>query len=154
ARGNPSAQPVALPPGVGVGIDLDHTEDAVDGPHSEFPSNYANLDQSPPVICTGAGGEPAECAGFTAPPSVAGTTTSDWTIATHGPAFFRAEFFQIDGADGNASTSMQFLGEQNDIQTDASGNLSGAGCSAKRCTATLAANAAGAHIVMTITDIT
>jgi hypothetical protein len=154
ARGNPNALPVALPPGVGVGIDLDHTEDAADGPHDEFPANYANLDQSPPVICTGAAGEPAQCAGFTAPSSVAGTTTFDWTITTHGPAKFRAEFFQIDGADSNASTSMQFLGEQVDIATDISGNLSGAGCSATRCTATLSANAAGARIVMTITDIT
>ena len=154
ARGNPNAQPVALPAGVGVGIDLDHIENAADGPHSEFPSNYVNLDQAPPVICTGAVGEPVECAGFTAPVSVGGTTTFDWTIATHGPADFRAEFFQIDGADSNASTSMQFLGEQNDIKTDASGNLTGAGCSGKRCTATVSANAAGAHIVMTITDIT
>ncbi len=154
ARGNPNAMPVALPPGVGVGIDLDHTEDAADGPHSEFPANYANLDQSPPVICTGAAGEPSECAGFTAAASAGGTTTFDWTIATHGPAFFRAEFFQIDGTDSNALTSMQFLGEQTDIATDIAGNLSGTGCSAKRCTASVAANAAGAHIVMTITDIT
>ena len=49
---------------------------------------------------------------------------------------------------------MQFLGEQTDIATDIAGNLSGTGCSAKRCTASVAANAAGAHIVMTITDIT
>jgi Cadherin-like beta sandwich domain len=154
ARGNPNALPVALPPGIGVGIDLDHTEDATDGPHDEFPGNYVNLDQAPPVICTGAPGEPTECAGFTAPASFGGMTTFDWTIKTHGPASFRAEFFQIEGLDGNTSTSMQFLGEQADIQTDASGNLSGAGCSATRCTATVAANAAGAHIVMTITDIT
>src|SRR5262249_1398590 len=56
ARGNPAAMPNPLPAGMGVGVDLDHTANASDGPHSEFPSNYANLDQAPPVICTGAAG--------------------------------------------------------------------------------------------------
>ena len=154
ARGNPNAQPVALPAGMGIGLDLDHVENAADGPHDEFPANDANLDQAPPVICIGAAGEPIECSGFTAPKSIGGTTTFDWVLKTHGPAKFRAEFFQINAADDNAATSMLFLGEQADIQTDAAGHLSGAGCSSTRCSATVAANAAGAYVTMTITDIT
>jgi hypothetical protein len=153
ARGNPNAQPVALPPGVGVGIDLDHVANASDGPHPEFPTTYANLDQAPPVICTGAGGEPAQCAGFTAPASANGSTTLDWTIATHGPASFRLEFFQINSADDNTATSMTFLGEL-PAATDATGFPTGAGCTNGRCTASLAVSTAGSHVLMTVTDVT
>lgn len=153
ARGNPNAQPVPLPAGVGIGIDLDHAANAADGPHPEFSGTYANLDQAPPVICTGAGGEPAQCAGFTAPASVGGTTTLDWTLATHGPADFRLEFFQINAADDNAATSMTFLGEL-PVSTDATGFPTGAGCTNGRCTASLNTSTAGSHIVMTVTDVT
>ena len=153
ARGNINAQPLPLPAGVGVGIDLDHVANAADGPHPEFSGTYANLDQAPPVICTGAGGEPAQCAGFAAPSSVAGTTTLDWTLATHGPADFRLEFFQINAVDDNAATSMTFLGELL-VSTDATGFPTGAGCTNGRCTASLNASTAGSHIVMTATDIT
>ena len=38
----------ALP---GVDIDLEHSENAADSTHSEFPFNYANRDQSTPQIC-------------------------------------------------------------------------------------------------------
>jgi hypothetical protein len=153
ARGNPNAQPIPLAPGIGVGIDLDHAANAPDGPHSEFPGTYANLDQAPPVICTGAGGEPAQCAGFTAPASAGGTTTLDWTLATHGPASFRLEFFQINAADDNAATSMTFLGEL-PAATDATGFPTGAGCTNGRCTASISASTGGSHVLMTVTDVT
>jgi hypothetical protein len=153
AQGNPAAQPNPLPKGVGVGIDLDHVANASDGPHSEFPGTYANLDQAPPVICTGAVGEPAECSGFTAPASVGGTTTLDWTIATHGPASFRLEFFQINAADDNLATSMTFLGEL-PAATDATGFPTGAGCTAGRCTASIGASTIGSYVTMTVTDVT
>ena len=55
----------------GVGIDLDHNENITDPPHSEFPANYANLDQSAPVICTGPGDSGA-CNGSSAPSSTGG----------------------------------------------------------------------------------
>jgi tRNA threonylcarbamoyladenosine modification (KEOPS) complex Pcc1 subunit len=154
AVGNPNAQPVALPPGSGVGIDLDHVENAADGPHDEFiGSAYANLDQAPPVICTGAGGDPAACAGYTAASAASGTTTLDWTVKTHGPADFRADFYRIDSADDNTATTMTFLGEQN-FSTDAGGLPTGAGCSAGRCTSTLMMDASGKYVLMTVTDVT
>jgi hypothetical protein len=153
ARGNVNAQPVPLLPGAGVGIDLDHAANAPDGPHQEFPNTYANLDQAPPVICTGAVAEPAQCAGFTAPASVGGTTTLDWTLATHGPANLRLEFFQIDAADDNVATSMIFLGEM-PAATDATGFPTGAGCTNGRCTASFSGSTAGSHVLMTVTDTT
>jgi hypothetical protein len=136
----------------GVGLDLDHNENATDTLHDEL-VNYANLDQVAPVICDGTVGEPAECGGFSAPVSSGGNTTLSWTFKSHGPAIFRLEFFQIDATSDNAATSMTFLGEQQ-ITTIASGLPSGAGCSAGRCTATIAASAAGAYVSMTATDIT
>ncbi len=155
AKGNQAAQPVALPPGVGVSIDLDHSVNAADGPHSEFPSNYTNLDQAPPVICTGAGGEPAACAGFTAPVSNGGNTTLDWTITTHGPASFRMEFFTINAVDSNAANSITFLGEQL-ISTNILTGLpnDSAVCSAGRCSASIPGASGGAYVVMTASDIT
>jgi CSLREA domain-containing protein len=151
ARGNPAAMPNPLPPGVGVGIDLDHTANASDGPHSEFLNSYANLDQSPPVICTGAPGEPTQCQGFTAAASSNGMTTFDWTIATHGPATFRLEFFQINTANDNTATSMTFLGEQT-VSTDLTGFVTG--CPNGRCTANVPVNTAGSYVLMNVTDVT
>jgi trimeric autotransporter adhesin len=150
AQGNASATP-ALPQGSGVGIDLDHVPNAADGPHQEFPGSYANLDQAPPVICTGAGGEPAECSGFTPAASGNGMTTFDWTIATHGPAIFRMEFFQINAADDNLATSMTFLAEQQ-VTTDVTGLPTG--CTNGRCTTVLPVNTTGSYVLMTTTDIT
>ena len=151
ARGNPAAMPNPLPPGAGVGVDLDHVANASDGPHTEFPSTYANLDQAPPVICKGAAGEPAQCAGFAAPASGNGMTTFDWTIATHGPATFRVEFYEINTADDNTATSVSFLGEQQ-VMTDNSAHL--IGCAGDRCSASLAVNTAGSFVMMNVTDIT
>ena len=37
----------------GVDIDLEHSANATDGDHSEFPANYANRDQNSPQICVG-----------------------------------------------------------------------------------------------------
>jgi Cadherin-like beta sandwich domain len=151
AQGNSSALPLALPKGAGVGIDLDHVANASDGPHDEFPSSYANLDQSPAVICTGAGSDPVECAGFSAPMSSNGMTNFDWTLKTHGPATFRVEFYQLDSADDNTASSISFLGEQQ-ITTDSTGNI--AGCTNKRCSASLAVNTAGSFVAMNVTDVT
>ena len=115
----------------GVGIDLDHTENATDTPHSEFPANYANLDQSAPVICTGPADSGA-CNGSAVPSSTGGNTTFDWTLATHGPANFRAEFFRIDAATDNAATAMTYLGEQL-FTTGAAGTINSSGpCAAGR----------------------
>jgi len=136
----------------GVGLDLDHNENATDTLHDEL-VNYANLDQVAPVICIGAAGEPAECSGFSAPVSSNGNTTLSWTFKSHGPATFRLEFFQINAASDNAATSMTFLGEQQ-VTTVATGLPSGAGCSAGRCAATIAASTAGTYVLMTATDIT
>ncbi len=137
----------------GVGIDLDHADNIADGPHDEFPNTHANLDQAPPVICTGVVSDPTECNGFSLPASTGGGTTLDWTLKTHGIATFRLEFFKIDSADDNTATSMTFLGEQQ-VMTDASGSLTGAGCTAGRCTATIAASTSGGYVLMTVTDIT
>lgn len=137
----------------GVGIDLDHNENITDPPHSEFPVNYANLDQSAPVICTGPADSGA-CNGAAAPSSTAGNTTFAWTISTHGPANFRAEYFRIDAASDNAATTMTFLGEQL-FSTGVSGLANdSASCSSGRCTATITAGTGGSYVVMTVTDIT
>jgi hypothetical protein len=77
----------------------------------------------------------------------------DWTIATHGPASFRLEFFQIDTTDDNTATSMTFLGEL-PASTDATGFPTGAGCTSGRCTASLGASTAGSYVLMTVTDVT
>ena len=86
-------------------------ENVVDTAHSEFPFNYANLDQSAPNICTGPA-DTGACAGSAAPTSTGGNTMVDWTLSSHGPAQFRMEFFKINGATSNAATSMTFLGER------------------------------------------
>ena len=151
-----NAKGVFIPPG--VGIDLDFLEDLPNPLHNpplgEFLGlSYAQLDQAQPVICTGAGGEPAACAGFT-PPSAGGGTTLDWTIQTHGPATFRMEFFKIDTANPNTSTSMTFLGEQT-ITTDMPWAFrTPARCAGGRCSASVAGSAAGGYIVMTANDVT
>ena len=147
AVGNPNALPVPLLPGAGVGIDLDHPLNAADGPHGENPGVYANLDQAPPVICTGAGGEPAACSGATVPGAGNGQTTLTWTLATHGPANFRAEFYKIDTSDDNTATAITFLGEQS-FSTDATAALTGAGCSNGRCTSTVNSDASGSHVIV------
>jgi len=136
----------------GVGIDLDHNENMTDPPHSEFPVNYANLDQSAPIICTGPADSGA-CNGSAAPSSTGGNTTFDWTLATHGPANFRAEFFRIDAASNNAATTMSYLGEQL-FTTGANGLPNSGSCVAGRCTATIAAGTGGSYVVMTVSDIT
>ena len=146
-----NAKGAFLPPG--VGIDLDFLENAPNPLHGEFLGGpYAQLDQAQPVICTGAGGEPAACAGFT-PPSAGGGTSLDYTIQTHGPATFRMEFFKIDSADPNTATSMTFLGEQT-ITTDGFGVPNSGSCTAGRCSASVGGSAAGGQIVMTATDVT
>ena len=105
----------------GVGIDLDVVANATDGPHPEnIGGSYANLNQAPPVICVGAPGEQAECSGFHKPSSAGGTTTLDWTIATHGVAKFHAEFYKIDTSDDNTASGIVLLGTQ-DIGTTAAG---------------------------------
>jgi hypothetical protein len=153
AQGNPSAQPNPLPPGMGIGIDLDVTANASDGPHAEnIGGPYANLNQAPPVICVGAPGEQAECSGYHKASSAGGTATIDWTIATHGVANFHAEFYKIDSNDDNTASSIVLLGTQ-DIATTAAGLPDPATCPGGRCTATLSGAAAGAHVLMTITDI-
>jgi hypothetical protein len=137
----------------GVGIDLDFLENAANPLHGEFLGGpYAQLDQAQPVICAGAPGEPAACAGFT-PPSAGAGTSLDWTIQTHGPATLRMEFFKIDTADPNTSTSMTFLGEQT-ITTDIFGVPDSAGCAGGRCSASVGGSAAGGYIVMTANDVT
>ncbi len=137
----------------GIGIDLDRSENMADPQHSEFPANYANLDQNEPRICTGPADTDA-CSGSTAPASLGGTTTLDWMIETHGPADFRMEFFRINVADDNLATSMTFLGEQL-ITTGLTGLPSdSASCSAGRCRVILPVSAGGGYIVMTATDIT
>ena len=142
----------------GVGIDLDVVANATDGPHPEnISGSYANLNQAPPVICVGAVGEQAQCSGYRVPSSAGGTTTLDWTIATHGVAQFHAEFYKIDTNDDNTATSIVLLGTQ-DIGTTAAGvpdpapSGSLTPCPGGRCTATLSGAAAGAHVLMTITD--
>ncbi len=153
AVGNQNALPNPLPPGSGVGVDLDHVANAADGPHTEFPSNYANLDQAPPAICVGAPGEQAECSGFKAASSAGGMTMVNWTIATHGPATFRAEFYKIDSSDDNTATGITLLGTQQ-IDTLVSGLPDPAQCPNSLCTATLSGNAAGAYVMVNVTDIT
>ena len=146
-----NAKGAFLPPG--VGIDLDFLENAPNPLHGEFLGNsYAQLDQAQPVICTGAVGEPAACAGFT-PPSAGAGTSLDWTIQTHGPATFRMEFFKVDSADPNTATSMTFLGEQT-VTTDITGMPTSAGCAGGRCTSSVSGSAAGGYIVMTANDVT
>jgi hypothetical protein len=88
--------------GTGIGIDIDHPEELPnDGTDAEIPANYANLDQSQPVICTGAVGEPAACAGFT-PPATRRHDLFGLYLVTHGPgsipATYRIEFFKINAA--------------------------------------------------------
>ena len=135
----------------GIGIDLEHTLNGADDPtHSEFQNNYANGDQTQPVICSGPANSGA-CGGAAAPAYGGGMTSLSWTLATHGPATFRVEFFAVNAAGGNAATSMSFLGEQT-VTTDMNGVLSG--CAGGRCTSQLSADTRGAGLVMTVTDIT
>lgn len=137
----------------GVDIDLEHTANATDFDHSEFPANYANRDQNSPRICTGSG-DTGPCVGASAPINSGANTFARWTIATHGPANFRMEFYSINAATTTAATSMVFLGEQL-ITTDAAGIPANSGaCTSGRCTATLAAVPSGRRIVMTATDVT
>ncbi len=145
---------VPIPGHLGVGIDLDYTEDATDAPHSEITGgSYANFDQASPVICTGPA-DPGACSGAVAPTSSGGTTSLQWTIATHGPANFRMEFFQIDTADDNTATTMIFLGETT-VSTDLTGlPVDSADCNGGRCTSSLTASLGGGYILMTATDIT
>lgn len=137
----------------GIDIDLEHPENAPDGTHSEFSDNYANRDQAPAEICVGNEASGA-CSGSAAPSSGGGTTTLQWTLASHGPADFRIEFFTVDAATTTASTSIAFLGEEL-VSTDASGKpADSAACNAGRCTATLTGATGGRWIVATTTDIT
>lgn len=137
----------------GVDIDLEHPENAADGPHSEFAVNYANRDQAPAQICLGNEVSGA-CSGSSAPSSNGSVTTLKWWLVTHGPANFRLEFFAIDAATTTAATTMTFLGEQL-VSTDASGKpANSAVCASGRCTATVAGVPIGRRVVMTTTDIT
>lgn len=134
----------------GIGIDLNYQENAADTLHGEIPANYANLDQAPPQICKT--GDSGVCAGALSPISVGGTTTVNWTMASHGPANFRIEFFTIDAASVNSATSMTYVTELL-LSTDGSGAPTGSGCSGGRCTTTISASP-GKYLVMTATDIT
>lgn len=137
----------------GVDIDLEHSANATDADHSEFPANYANRDQNSPVICVGNEGS-GTCAGAAGPSNTTPNTLVRWYITSHGPANFRMEFFSINAATTTAATSMVFLGEQL-ISTDATGKpANGGACSAGRCTATLPPVTTGRRVVMTATDIT
>jgi hypothetical protein len=139
----------------GVDIDLEHTANAADPDHSEFPANYANRDQNTPVICVG-NEATLPCVGVAGPANNAGSyTTLNWYINTHGPATFRMEFFSINAASTTTATSMAFIGEQT-ITTDATGKpTSNAGaCSGGRCTVSLLPVSAGRRVVMTATDVT
>ena len=149
--------PTPVPAGAfpGVGFDLDRAQNTtnplITAP-TEIPANYTNLDQAQPVVCAGPGDSGA-CAGSTAPSSVGGSTTLQWTIATHGVASFRMEFFAVDNADPNLATHMTFLGEQA-ITTDANGVPNSASCNAGRCSTTLQANTGGSYVLMNATDVT
>lgn len=137
----------------GVDIDLEHTANAADFDHSEFPANYANRDQNTPQICTGTDAS-GPCVGAAAPSNTGANTTARWTLTSHGPASFRMEFYAINAPTTTASTSMVFLGEQV-VTTDATGKpTNGGACSAGRCTATIKPVVGGRRIVMTATDIT
>lgn len=136
----------------GIDIDLEHPENAADGPHAEIPQNYANRDQAPAQICAGTEVS-GVCAGST-PPTNNGGTTLQWTIATHGVASFRMEFFAIDGVATTAATSMTFLGEQIVTTTAAGLPANSAACTGGRCTATFGSVTPGKRIVMTATDVT
>lgn len=137
----------------GVDIDLEHSPNAADFDHGEFPPNYANRDQNTPQIC--AGNElSGPCVGAAAPGNSGANTLARWTITSHGPANFRMEFYSINAATTAAATSMVFLGEQL-VTTDATGRPASSGaCSGARCTATLPPVSSGRRIVMTATDVT
>ena len=145
----------------GVGIDLDYAEDAANSLHGEYlgPSySYANFDQAQPVICAGPA-DTGKCSGSLAPSSSGGSTTLQWTIATHGPAQFRMDFFRIDTADDNTATGMTFIGEQSissdpSIYPAPSYPADSAACSGGVCTVTLPASTGGGYIIMTATDVT
>jgi hypothetical protein len=146
----------------GIGIDLEHVTNAADDPaRTEYPNNYANGDQTQPIVCTGPGDSGA-CNGANAPGSTAGTTTVAWTLSSHPGATFRIEFFSINAADDDTATNASFLGEAT-VTTDGSpvptlgavsANTSCSGSAPGRCTTTLTADAGGAGILLTATDIT
>jgi hypothetical protein len=137
----------------GVDIDLEHTQNAADFDHSEFPANYANRDQNTPQICAGTEVS-GPCVGAAAPSNAGANTVARWTLTSHGPASFRLEFYSINAATTTAATSMVFLGEQV-VTTDATGKpTNGGACSAGRCTATIKPVSSGRRIVMTATDVT
>lgn len=136
----------------GIDIDLEHPENAADGPHSEIPANYANRDQAPPQIC--AGNEVSGVCAGSSPPTSDGSLSLQWTISTHGVANFRMEFFVIDALTTTGATSMTLLGEQLVTTTVAGTPANSAACSGGRCTATFGSVAPGRRIVMTATDIT
>ena len=135
-----------------VDIDLEHPENALDGPHSEIPANYANRDQAPAHICVG-NEVSGVCAGA-APPTNDSGTTLQWSISTHGVANFRLEFFAIDATTTSAATTIAFLGEQLVTTTVAGVPVNNGACSGGRCTVTLAGVAPGHRVVMTATDVT
>lgn len=137
----------------GVDIDLEHTQNAADVDHSEFPANYANRDQNTPRICTGTDSS-GPCVGAAGPANTTPITTLRWMLTSHGPATFRAEFYSINAATTTAATSMVFLGEQT-ITTDATGRPANSGaCTAFRCLVNLPPVSPGRRVVMTVTDVT
>jgi len=136
----------------GVDIDLEHPENALDGPHAEIPQNYANRDQAPAHICTGSEVS-GVCAGANAP-IVDGNTTVQWTISTHGVANFRLEFYSIDAATTTAATSMTYLGEASVTTTVAGVPANSGACTGGRCTSVVGGVIPGRRIVMTATDVT
>ena len=146
--------------GSGVGIDLEHPINAPDDPsRSEYPANYANGDQVPPRVCTGAA-DTGACSGSLAPASAGGATTVDWTLATHAGATFRVELYSVNAASANAATGASFIGEAS-VTTDAtgslvpaSGNTTCTGSLPGRCRTTLSADAGGSSLLLNVTDVT
>jgi len=136
----------------GLGIDLERSLNAEDDPaRSENPTNYANGDQVQPVICLGTAADTGSCVGASAPAFAAGSTTLEWTLASHA-GDFRVEFYVLDGTQTSTATGMSFLAEQN-ISRNASGFTS-AICSATRCSSTLVGDTRGKLLLMTVTEVT
>lgn len=137
----------------GLGIDLERNLNAADpipDPLDPDPNtNYANFGQNQPWICSQQPTDPPAC-GASALPSYDGTsTTLRWTLTTSPNATIRVEFF------ARTSTAQTFLGEEA-VTTDASGLVSGAGCTAGVCTSSVGSgiDTTGGMLEMTATDVT
>ncbi len=142
----------------GVGIDLDYMVNAANPLHTEIPVNNANLDQAQPRICLGNEGAGDACNGSAAAIFDGTNLILDWTLATHGPANFRAEFFTIDQNDNNNASTMGFLAEVL-VSTDAAATLS-SGSAGTMCSGSVPGLChsvipvvGAANVLATVTDI-